>query len=244
MRYIKYLPLCVAALMLCSCEQGASSLDEKEERNPLVKTGQSYVEIKDWKKAEQAFKQALENDPRMARPHLELAMIYQQYKVNYIHAIYHYDRYMELRPNSNKTEFINEQKFKVAQALSNALINNSPEVKQVVDQLKKLQQENVALKQKIAGGTTPQPAAAPQPARVQEKPVEETAPKSTPAAAPQPAEHQIYHVVSGDTLSKISSKFYGDSGKWDTIYQANQDRMKSPRDLRIGQMIVIPQLDN
>jgi len=248
MRYMKYLPLCIVALMLCGCEKDSQSLDAREERDPLVKTGQSYVEIKDWNKAEEAFKQAIENDPRMARPHLELAMIYQQYKVNYIHAIYHYDRYLELRPDSAKADLINEQKLKVAKALQNTLISNSPEVKQVVSQLKALQQENAELKRRLAGGagaTAPETTAAESPASAPEKTVTQTVPKTAQSTADKPAaKHQVYHVVAGDTLSKIANKFYGDSGKYEIIYEANRDTMKSMNDLRVGQTIVIPARGN
>jgi nucleoid-associated protein YgaU len=45
--------------------------------------------------------------------------------------------------------------------------------------------------------------------------------------------------VEGDTLTKIAQDFYG-TADWEAIYEANQDRMKSPRDLRVGQTLVIP----
>ncbi|MCF7816873.1 MAG: LysM peptidoglycan-binding domain-containing protein [Kiritimatiellales bacterium] len=244
MRYI-YLALCISSLVLCGCNKDAKSIEEKEERNPLVKTGQSYIEIKDWDKAETAFKQAIENNPTMARPHLELAMIYQQYKINYIYAIYHYDRYLELRPDSEKTTFINEQKMKVARALANTLINNSPEVKQVVDELKRLQQENATLKRQIASKATAaapvqqKPAAETAPS-AQQKTVTQTVPKSAIPSGTASATHRIYTVAAGDTLSKIAAKFYNDSAKWDVIYEANKDRMKSASDLRVGQTLVVP----
>jgi nucleoid-associated protein YgaU len=132
--------------------------------------------------------------------------------------------------------------MKVAKALQNALINNSPEVQQVVDQLKKLQLENATLKKKIAGGTTPAPVARPKQTLVQTKSPAKPAPKTTAPATE--SKHQIYHVVSGDTLSRIASKFYGDPAKWDAIFQANKDRMRTANDLREGQTLVIPALDN
>jgi LysM repeat protein len=230
MRYI-YLPVCIATLILCGCDKSAKSTEEKEESNQLVKTGQSYMEIKNWDKAEEAFKQALENDPTLARPHLDLAMIYQQYKVNPIHAIYHYDRYLELNPGAEKADFINEQKVKVAQTLANSLISSSPEVKKVVDELKRLQQENATLKRQLAGSGTP---AAPVPPR-------SITPATTPSVQPTgTATPQIYRVVEGDTLSKIASKYYGDSSQWDVIFEANKSTMKSAGDLRVGQTLVIP----
>lgn len=49
-----------------------------------------------------------------------------------------------------------------------------------------------------------------------------------------------YEVVPGDTLSSISRKLYGESGRWMDIYQANRDQLSSPRDLRVGQILRIP----
>ena len=177
----------------------------------------------------------------MARPHLDLAMIFQQYKINYIHAVYHYDRYLELRPDAEKAEFINEQKLKVAQALANTLINNSPEVKAVVKERNTLIQQNNELKRQLAASqkkkTTPSPA-------VSAQTVTQTVPKSTTPAPVAGQKPKIYHVVAGDTLTKISTKFYGDPGKSDIIYDANKDMMKSPNDLKIGQTLVIPTIGN
>ncbi len=232
-----YLPLFMATLMLCGCNKNAQGLDEKEERNVLVKQGMAYMEIKDWNKAETAFKQALENEPKMARPHLDLALIYQQYKLNYVHAIYHYDRYLELRPNTEKTEFIQEQKGKVERALANHYVDQSKDMRQAEAQLKQVQQENTELKQQLAVLQAKPVIAVAQAQPEAQKTVTETVPKSVTRT--DTAAHQIYTVVAGDNLTKIAKKFYGNDD-YDAIYQANKDRMKSPGDLRVGQTLVIP----
>ena len=51
---------------------------------------------------------------------------------------------------------------------------------------------------------------------------------------------RMYTVEEGDTLSSISIKFYGSSGKWEKIIKANRDNMAGPKDLRAGMKIVIP----
>jgi tetratricopeptide (TPR) repeat protein len=255
MRNIASLSLIVATLLLTGCDKESLNIDQKEERDPLVRTGQSYMDIKDWDKAEETFKQAIEAEPRMARPHLQLATIYQQHKINYIHAIYHYDRYLELRPDSEKAKFINDQKLKVAKALANTLINNSPEVQQVVEQFKNLQRENADLRKKLVAtkkqSVTSTVASTTKPSKVQATPKAskaQVAPKAsqsqpTPKTAPksQTGSHQIYHVAAGDNLTKIAQKFYG-TGDWEPIYEANKDRMNSPGDLRVGQTLVIPNM--
>ena len=106
MRNLYYLPICIAVLALAGCNENGLSSDEKEERDPLVKTGVAYMDQSQWKEAEQAFKDALDKDPLMAKPHLDLALIYQKYLPDFVHAIYHYDRYLELRPDAEKAEFI------------------------------------------------------------------------------------------------------------------------------------------
>lgn len=231
MRFI-HIPLCIALLGLCGCGKNTQSTEAKEERNPLIKQGQAYMEIKDYVKAEAAFKQAIDTNPRMARPHLDLATIYQQYRPDYISSIFHYKRYLELRPDSEKAEFINEQIKKVQVALAEAILTQSGAV-QAVEELKQLRKENAELKRQLAAQSKSTADSAPA------KSVTQAVPKSTkPSASTQPS-HQIYTVVAGDNLTKIAKKYYGDDD-YDAIYQANSERMKSPSDLRVGQTLIIP----
>lgn len=58
---------------------------------------------------------------------------------------------------------------------------------------------------------------------------------------PQP-ESQWHTVVSGDTLSKIAKKFYGDANKYQGIFEANQPMLKHPDKIYPGQMLRIPPL--
>lgn len=238
-----YLPLLAALLTLTGCDKDAQSIEAREERDPLVNSGQAFMDEQNWDKAISAFTQALENEPTMARPHIDLALIYQQHRINYIHAIYHYDRYLELRPDSEKAEFINEQKLKVAQALANTLINNSPEVKKVVQERNQLAQENSELKRQLTLALkekTSDPVA-----ETKSTTVTRTVPKS---AQSEPVKqttaqtgHKIYNVKAGDNLTKIAQEFYG-TGDWEPIFEANKDMMRSPGDLRVGQTLVIPNL--
>ena len=51
---------------------------------------------------------------------------------------------------------------------------------------------------------------------------------------------KIYEVVAGDTLSKISKKFYGDANKYMKIFEANKDQLKDPDKINVGQKLKIP----
>jgi nucleoid-associated protein YgaU len=70
-----------------------------------------------------------------------------------------------------------------------------------------------------------------------------TAP-SPPSAAPSapPAAEKTYTVVSGDNLSKIAKRLYGDAKKWRKIYEANTNVIKDPDKIFPGQELKIPPL--
>lgn len=53
-------------------------------------------------------------------------------------------------------------------------------------------------------------------------------------------EAQYYTVVRGDTLSKIAKQYYGDSNKYNAIFEANKPMLKSPDLIYPGQMLRIP----
>jgi nucleoid-associated protein YgaU len=57
--------------------------------------------------------------------------------------------------------------------------------------------------------------------------------------APQP-ESQWHTVVSGDNLSKIAKKFYGDPNKYPLIFEANKPMLKHPDKIYPGQLLRIP----
>lgn len=58
-----------------------------------------------------------------------------------------------------------------------------------------------------------------------------------PAAA---AAGQKYTVQAGDTLSKISKKFYGDANAYMKIFEANSDKLDDPNKIQVGQQLLIP----
>lgn len=52
--------------------------------------------------------------------------------------------------------------------------------------------------------------------------------------------NKIYEVVSGDSLSKIAKKEYGDANAWPKIFEANKDLLKDPNKIYPGQKLKIP----
>ena len=54
---------------------------------------------------------------------------------------------------------------------------------------------------------------------------------------------QFHTVVSGDYLSKIAKKYYGDAMKYPVIFEANKPMLTDPDKIYPGQVLRIPALD-
>ena len=54
---------------------------------------------------------------------------------------------------------------------------------------------------------------------------------------------RFYTVQSGDSLGAISIKFFGSIQHYSAIFEANKGLLSSPDRIRVGQRLVIPQLD-
>ena len=70
-------------------------------------------------------------------------------------------------------------------------------------------------------------------------PARETARSSS---SPKPTTGPVTHVVrSGDSLSSIAGRYYGDESKWRTIYDANRRVIgEDPDALKLGMKLVVP----
>ncbi len=64
-----------------------------------------------------------------------------------------------------------------------------------------------------------------------------TAPQAPDAAPPK---IETYTVQSGDSLSKIAKRIYGDANAWKTIFEANRDQIKDPDLIHPGQILKVP----
>ncbi len=55
--------------------------------------------------------------------------------------------------------------------------------------------------------------------------------------------YKTYKVQKGDTLQKISYKFYGKYSLWPRIFEANKDKLENPNSIYVGQELRIPVLE-
>jgi LysM repeat protein len=111
------------------------------------------------------------------------------------------------------------------------------ELRQAQDENNQLATENEALKTRLAVQAPGPGAARPMPMRPG-TPQALSAAQPPPPAAPPPPAPKTYVVAEGDTLTKISRKFYGTSSRWEDILKANQG--VNENSLVVGSTLTIP----
>ena len=57
---------------------------------------------------------------------------------------------------------------------------------------------------------------------------------------PAPDAGRTYTVKSGDSLTKIAEEKLGDGNRFQEIYKANKDKLRSPDDIRVGMKLRLP----
>ncbi|NOU35291.1 MAG: LysM peptidoglycan-binding domain-containing protein [Kiritimatiellaceae bacterium] len=232
-----FLLFILCSLLLTGCGQkSGATLDAADEKDSRVSKGLELVQQKDWDDAVKQFDAALTKNPELGRPDLELAMIYHQQKKNYVRAVYHYERYLEKRPLTEKRALIQEWIKQAKVSLAGEVGGAGGDV---AGELVRLTRENNMLRKQLetAGGASASPAASVKTLLTEPPPA-----RPAPVAAPAPKPARTYTVRPGDTLSRISGAVYGDASQWKKIYEANREQMKTETDIQIGQTLAIPSL--
>jgi len=105
------------------------------------------------------------------------------------------------------------------------------------DEVSRLATENHDLRTRLS-------LQAPGPGSTKPVPTRPSQVSAAPAAAPETAapapEAKTYVVAEGDTLTRISRKFYGTSNRWEDILKANRDILKDEKSLVVGSTLKIP----
>jgi LysM repeat protein len=141
----------VAALALAGCNPA-----DKEEahfddsRNPYYKQAQQDLDANNPSAAVADYEQALGVDPKLAGAHYELGIIYGDKLTDPVGSIYHFKRYLELQPNSDKAEQVKTLIDRQSQVFA-ASLPNSPA--QNAGDYAKLQSENASLRKQVEDAT-------------------------------------------------------------------------------------------
>jgi tetratricopeptide (TPR) repeat protein len=267
----RFLPFALAALLLlpAACERSGTVTDAEAEREVNYQRAKKLAEQHDFQGSAEFYKRALSVNPDFATAHLELGLLCDDKLGDLIAAIYHYGRFLELRPDSEKKQlvedFIERAKLSYAAKLPQSPIVDPGELTRLQNEKAALLQENAMLRTRVAelqkaASTaettvgTPAVQVASSLATASAATVAATAPAPATgiimAAAPIPLATEssssesphphLYVVQKGDTLQSLALRYYGTRAGWERIYQANRSGLPSKDQLKVGQQLVIP----
>ncbi|NQU40169.1 MAG: LysM peptidoglycan-binding domain-containing protein [Lentisphaerae bacterium] len=231
----------VAAMLLSGCGQSIRALDARDRSEPLMQRAQVALSTGDVDGAAALYAEALDDNPRAARGHLDLAFLLHDSLKDYVAAIYHYRQYLRLRPETEKSEMI-QNRIRLAQQAFAARV--LPEDREGGRTIQRLEREVGALTRRVGELQTENQALTEQAAELrmaQGRGREVSAPRGPVGgggATPTETE-QFYIVKPGDTLSSIAMRVYGDAGRWRDIIAANKAVLGNGDLVKVGQRLKI-----
>lgn len=243
---------------MCACgPSGVEVVSETDEKQ--YQLAQDYKNQGRTEEALSAFLRVIDARRDAPESHLEAGYIYLREMKDPVRAIYHFDRYLQFKPQSPQAsqvrQLIETAQKEFARQLPAQPYQGELDRIDLMELVKTLKQENDSLKRDLVAAekrvtqlenVLGQARRMPNPqtetvAGGQQQQSQQPASSTGASAAPDPADvPRTYTVQSGDTLSTISRRFYGTPSRWVDIYQANRDRLSSENALRVGQEIRIP----
>jgi tetratricopeptide (TPR) repeat protein len=193
----------------------------------LVKDADAKSAKGDFSRAINLYEAALDDSPRCADIHYKLALLYDDKLNDPLNALHHFKRYLALSPNGPRAtevkNFVKRDEIALATSLSGDLVVTRTEAA-------RLRNENLTLRKELEErGSKARPSPDKTPA--QDRHVEKSGDKLG---------QRTYVVQAGDTLASISRKFYHSSKHWKEILDANKKSIDNPKELRVGQTLIIP----
>jgi LysM repeat protein len=253
------------ALLGAGCWPQPPASPQDEQKDPYFIVGQNRLKGRDFRGAIEAFTHAIENNPNSAAAHFELAILNEQNEKDFAAAIYHFQRYIMIRPNADKADVARQRIDACKQELakSSLILFAPPNQQAQIDKLRQdmmtIAAERDALRREIESAraqlgrgfanssnlpsaqsmiTIKQPSAKPPgttPAPDATRP-QPPAPTPTPAPTkPETSSRKVHSVKAGETLGSIAKQH----GLKAADIEAANPGVDSRR-LRIGQSITIP----
>jgi LysM repeat protein len=178
----------------------------------------------DFERAVNLYEAALDDSPRGAEIHYKLALIYDDKLNDPVSALHHFKRYLALSPNGSHAKDVRDSIKRDEIAALTALSGDSVITR---TEAARLRNENLTLHKELEERTASRTAFEKSQGNDARKPGSKKA-------------GQTYVVQSGDTLFSISRRFYKSPKRWKAILEANKKNIRNPKDLTVGQTLVIP----
>jgi LysM repeat protein len=232
----------LCGLLLCGCNPpGQSAADEEKEPQFLI--GRSRVNAMNFAGAIEAFEQALEKNPQSGAAHFELGWLYAEKEADAAAAIYHYQKYLKLRPNAANGETIKEHIFRLKQELAKGVLpvpasnEMQRQLEQLVEDNRKLTEELTHLKASVASQSAlaNRLVSNPQPSRTNSSVQAAQSRNASRQVASGTASNRQHRVQAGETPASIARRY---NVKLELLLTANPSL--NPRRLQVGQSLAIP----
>jgi len=254
--------LVVLAAMFLNLAGGCSPADqsqEDEEKEPHFVLGNDKFNEMDYQGAVDAFRDALEVNPRSAEAHYRLAQLFDTKLPDPAAAIYHYQEYLRLDPQAENPDIIRQRISTCKQQLAadvlplpsapatmkqlEDLTENNRQLQQKVDDLTdKLKQWNAYYNSQLAAAKNSPafvPVSAPQSPGLSQTPEDMTTQpnpvSANPPAALRPPRGRTHVVTPGETMAAIARKC---GVSLPALEEANPG--VSPKKIRVGQSLNLP----
>jgi LysM repeat protein len=242
--------LLLVGLLLSGCLPSGPKDEEKEQ---FFLAGKSRVNTMDFKGAIESFEKAVEVNPKSAPAHFELGWLYDQKESDPVAAIYHYERYLKLSPNSGKEEMVKTRILSCKQLLAQS-VNYGPVTDKLQTELEKVLLQNKQLSADLEkwrayatrqqNATNQDGAGSPAPRAIQQSvPGQPPASRAGPSNSASPVRPPIApattlrtHIVKAGETPTIIARTYG--VKVEALMAANPKL--DPRRLQVGRAVTIP----
>jgi LysM repeat protein len=214
---------CLSIFLLCGlagCDRVGNSRYAQ-----LIQDAENKSAQGDFERAVSLYEAALDDSPRGAEVHYKLALLYDDKLNDPVSALHHFKRYLALSPNGPHAKDVKESIKRDEIAALTALSGDSVITRA---EAARLRNENLTLHKELETRGSLSRGVLSQANDASSK---KTGPKKA---------GQTYVVQSGDTLFSISRKFYNSPKRWKQILEANKRNIRDPKDLTIGQTLVIP----
>lgn len=236
--------LALACSWLWGCVPAASSNAEENEAHFLK--GKARVSGMDYRGAIESFEEALVVNPQSAAAHFELGWLFAEKEPDPATAIYHYQKYLQLRPSADNAEVIHDHILRLRQDLAKGLmpLPGTPSVQREFEQLAeenhRLHDELDRMKGFLASRglsiTNPAPNVRERsPAVLAPNPGTRTPGSNSTESAPRNVSGRTHKVQSGESPSSIARKY---GVKVEALLAANPSL--NPRRMQVGQIIQVP----
>ena len=207
-------------------------------RNPLMLKGDRYRSEGNPELAEKFYRRLVERKPDSGPARLALATLYDEALDNPAAALYMYDEFLRLEPDSPDRPAVEGYRRMAAAKLRRKLAYEALPTPPA-DQLEELRAENEAMRRQLAFQKR---YILEQQKRLDALSAAANAPRQTPRRQESgPGEERFYTVRSGDTPGEIARRFYGSAAEYRRILKANN--LTDSTGLRIGQKLKIPPIE-